>query len=107
MPWEGPLGTAGTIILITSAGGAFGAMIRHAGVGDAISAISEGSGFSLIILAWLVAAVLKGSPRLRYGFDDYYLWNCRGYIEWRRRHRLSSDLPVRRHSLRFPSRDLG
>ena len=56
---EGPLGTAGTIILITSAGGAFGAMIRHAGVGDAISAISEGSGFSLIILAWLVAAILK------------------------------------------------
>ncbi len=56
---EGPLGTAGMIILITSAGGAFGAMIRHAGVGDAISAVSENSGFSLILMAWLVAAVLK------------------------------------------------
>jgi len=56
---EGPLGTAGTIILITSAGGAFGAMIRHAGVGEAISRASEGTGLSLIILAWLVAAVLK------------------------------------------------
>lgn len=56
---EGPLGTAGTIILITSAGGAFGAMIRHAGVGEAISMASEGTGLSLIILAWIVAAVLK------------------------------------------------
>ncbi len=56
---ESPLGTAGTIILITSAGGAFGAMIRHAGVGEAISAASAETGFSLIIMAWLVAAVLK------------------------------------------------
>ena len=56
---EGPLGTAGTIILITSAGGAFGAMIRHAGVGDAISMASKDTGLSLIILSWVVAAVLK------------------------------------------------
>jgi GntP family gluconate:H+ symporter len=56
---EGPLGTAGTIILITSAGGAFGAMIRHAGVGDAISMASKDTGLSLIILSWMVAAVLK------------------------------------------------
>jgi GntP family gluconate:H+ symporter len=56
---EGPLGAAGTIILITSAGGAFGAMIRHAGVGDAISMASKDTGLSLIILSWVVAAVLK------------------------------------------------
>tara|TARA_Y100000588_G_scaffold52286_1_gene49158 strand:+ start:433 stop:1881 length:1449 start_codon:yes stop_codon:yes gene_type:complete len=56
---EGPIATAGTIILITSAGGAFGAMIRHAGVGDAVKAATEGTGLSLIILAWLTAVVLK------------------------------------------------
>jgi H+/gluconate symporter-like permease len=31
-----PLETAGTIILITSAGGAFGLMLKNAGVGDAV-----------------------------------------------------------------------
>ena len=56
---EGPIATAGTIILITSAGGAFGLMIRHAGVGDAVKAATEGTGISLILLAWLIAAVLK------------------------------------------------
>lgn len=56
---EGPLGMAGTIILITSAGGAFGAMIRHAGVGDAISMASKDTGLSLIVLAWIIAGVLK------------------------------------------------
>ena len=56
---EGPIATAGTIILITSAGGAFGVMIRHAGVGDAVKAATEGSGFSLILLAWIIAVVLK------------------------------------------------
>ncbi|MCZ6673306.1 MAG: SLC13 family permease [Verrucomicrobia bacterium] len=56
---EGPIATAGTIILITSAGGAFGAMIRHAGVGEAVQAVTEGTGFSLIVLAWLIAAIMK------------------------------------------------
>ena len=56
---EAPVATAGTIILITSAGGAFGAMIRHAGVGDAVKAVTEGTGLSLIVLAWLTAMVLK------------------------------------------------
>ncbi len=56
---EGPIATAGTIILITSAGGAFGAMIRHAGVGDAVKTATEGTGISLILLSWIIAAVLK------------------------------------------------
>jgi GntP family gluconate:H+ symporter len=56
---EAPIATAGTIILITSAGGAFGAMIRHAGVGDAVKSVTEGTGLSLIILAWMTAMVLK------------------------------------------------
>jgi len=54
-----PLETAGVIILITSAGGAFGAMIKHSGVGDAIEAAMGGGGFSYIILGWLIAAVMK------------------------------------------------
>ncbi len=56
---EGPLGTAGVIILITAGGGAFGKMINAAGIGDAIKHASEGTGISLILVSWLVAAVLK------------------------------------------------
>ncbi len=54
-----PLETAGVIILITSAGGAFGLMLRHAGVGDAVKAVAEGHQFNLILFAWLVAAVIR------------------------------------------------
>jgi GntP family gluconate:H+ symporter len=54
-----PLETAGVIILITSAGGAFGLMLRNAGVGDAVKAAAEGRNINLILLAWLVAAVIR------------------------------------------------
>lgn len=54
-----PLETAGVIILITSAGGAFGAMIRHAGVGDAIQGISEAGAISYVVLAWVVTVVVR------------------------------------------------
>ncbi len=54
-----PLETAGIIILITSAGGAFGAMIKHSGIGDAISRATEGFDMPYILLAWIVAAVMK------------------------------------------------
>ena len=37
-----PLETAGMIILITSAGGAFGLMLKNAGVGDAIQGLVAG-----------------------------------------------------------------
>jgi GntP family gluconate:H+ symporter len=60
--WEAaarPLETAGIIILITSAGGAFGAMIKHSGIGDAISSATEGFDMPYILLAWIVAAVMK------------------------------------------------
>ena len=56
---DAPVAVAGTIILITSAGGAFGAMIRHAGVGDAVKAVMEGSNISLLLLAWIIAMVMK------------------------------------------------
>ena len=56
---ESPMGMAGTIILITSAGGAFGGMIRASGIGDTITALTDGSGFSFVLLAWFITAVMK------------------------------------------------
>lgn len=53
------LETAGVIILITSAGGAFGAMIRHSGVGEAIKELAEGRAVNYILLAWVVTAVVR------------------------------------------------
>lgn len=54
-----PFETAGVIILITSAGGAFGLMLKNAGVGDAIKALVAGREINLILLSWLVAAVIR------------------------------------------------
>ncbi len=54
-----PLETAGIIILITSAGGAFGAALRSAGVGDAVKTLAEGNGLNLVLLGWLVAMVVR------------------------------------------------
>ena len=54
-----PLETAGVIILITSAGGAFGLMLKNAGVGDAVQAAVAGKEINLIFLSWLVAAVIR------------------------------------------------
>lgn len=54
-----PLMTAGIIILITSAGGAFGYMLRAAGVGDAIKDIATGYHINLILLSWVVAFVIR------------------------------------------------
>jgi GntP family gluconate:H+ symporter len=54
-----PIETAGVIILITSAGGAFGLMLRNVGVGEAIKAAAAGYEVNLILLSWLVAAVIR------------------------------------------------
>jgi gluconate:H+ symporter, GntP family len=54
-----PLETAGMIILITSAGGAFGLMLKNAGVGTAIQALMAGRNVNLIFVAWLVAGVIR------------------------------------------------
>jgi GntP family gluconate:H+ symporter len=54
-----PLEMAGVIILITAAGGAFGAMIRHAGVGTVISHMAESYGVNYVLLAWTVTAVIR------------------------------------------------
>ena len=54
-----PFETAGVIILITSAGGAFGLMLKNAGVGDAIKGLVAGREVNLILLSWLVAGVIR------------------------------------------------
>ena len=51
--------TAGVIILITSAGGAFGLMLKNAGVGEAVRQAAAGREVNLVLLAWMVAAVIR------------------------------------------------
>ncbi len=53
------LETAGVIILITSAGGAFGAMIRHSGVGEVIKEWAADKSVNFVLLAWLVTAIVR------------------------------------------------
>ncbi len=54
-----PFAMAGVIILISSAGGAFGFMLRNAGVGEAIKALAAGHEVNLVLLAWTVSAVIR------------------------------------------------
>jgi len=56
---QDPLSTAGVILLITGAGGAFGAMIRMSGVGDSVGAIAEEFDISYVLLAWGVTAFIR------------------------------------------------
>jgi gluconate:H+ symporter, GntP family len=56
---QDPLATAGVILLITGAGGAFGAMIRMSGVGDSVGAIAEKFDISYVLLAWGVTAFIR------------------------------------------------
>jgi GntP family gluconate:H+ symporter len=54
--------SAGVIILITAAGGAFGKMLYRCGIGEALSNISGGeqiSALALIVLAWLLSSLMK------------------------------------------------
>jgi gluconate:H+ symporter, GntP family len=54
-----PLEVAGIIILITSAGGAYGAMIQHSGIGNSINEMLENFHMPYLLLAWIIAAVMK------------------------------------------------
>ncbi len=60
---ENALMSGGVIILITSAGGAFGAMLRASGIEatlrDAFAADGQGSGMVLLLLGFGVATLLK------------------------------------------------
>ena len=50
---------AGKTILITGAGGAFGAMIRMSGVGESVGAVAEEFDLSYVLLAWGVTAFIR------------------------------------------------
>lgn len=54
-----PLEIGGIIILITSAGGAYGAMIQHSGMAKAIDSVSDLFQINYVLLAWLISAVMK------------------------------------------------
>ena len=54
-----PLETAGVIIMITAAGGAFGLMLKNAGVGSAIQQAATGYSLDLVLLSWLTASVIR------------------------------------------------
>lgn len=54
-----PLESAGAIILITSAGGAFGAMLREAGLAGAVTALAEGRSLNYVLLGWILSAVIR------------------------------------------------
>jgi GntP family gluconate:H+ symporter len=53
------LDDAGMILLITCAGGAFGAVLTAAGVGDSLGALAEYWGVAPLFLAWALAVLFK------------------------------------------------
>ena len=68
IPWRdlgkklgGPLETAGVIILVVSAGGAYGAMIKNAGVGEAVRTLAGGRALNHVLLAWGITALIRGA----------------------------------------------
>ena len=59
---EESLMSGGVIILITAAGGAFGAMLSDTNISTTIESMfrgQQGSGIGLLLLGWGIAAVLK------------------------------------------------
>ncbi|HVU24993.1 MAG TPA: SLC13 family permease [Opitutus sp.] len=56
-----PLATAGVIILITAAGGAYGAMIKNSGVGDVIRQWTGSHGVNVVLLGWAMSALLRAA----------------------------------------------
>jgi GntP family gluconate:H+ symporter len=56
---ESGLASAGVIILITAAGGAFGGMLVLAGVGKSLEAIAAGAGLSPLALGFGLASLFK------------------------------------------------
>ena len=61
--WSEPvreaLNDAGTIILVTAAGGALGAALRGTGVAEVFQSSSEGAGVGLLIVAFFVTALTR------------------------------------------------
>lgn len=56
-----PVEMAGVMILIVSAGGAFGGMIQAAGIGDQVRSLAGGHPLNYVLLAWLVTVIIRGA----------------------------------------------
>jgi GntP family gluconate:H+ symporter len=56
---EKALSSAGVIILITSAGGAFGGMLVRAGVSQTLGTLADGAGISALLLGFGLASLFK------------------------------------------------
>jgi len=56
---EGALSSGGLIILITSAGGAYGGMLVRAGVGESLQQVAHAAGIPLIVMAFLMSALMR------------------------------------------------
>ena len=59
MTVETAIKSAGVIILITAGGGAFGAMLVGAGVGDVLGRLAQGLGLSPLVLGFLLASLFR------------------------------------------------
>ncbi|MBL6763911.1 MAG: GntP family permease [Verrucomicrobiae bacterium] len=55
----GALKDAGVIILITSAGGAFGGILQQTGIGPRLQEVTGGMTIGLLPLAWFITAVVR------------------------------------------------
>lgn len=58
---EPALQSAGAIILITAAGGAYGGMIGASGIGDSISSLSSTLALPIVPLAWGICQLLRAA----------------------------------------------
>ncbi len=56
---EPSMATAAVCILIVSASGSFGSMLRHAGVGGAIQQAVSGRNINLVVLSYVIALVVR------------------------------------------------
>ncbi|HEX3728654.1 MAG TPA: hypothetical protein VHV47_02540 [Opitutaceae bacterium] len=56
-----PLETAAMIILIVSAGGAYGEMIKRAGLGASVRDLAGGHAINYVLLGWTLSAVMRAA----------------------------------------------
>lgn len=56
-----PVEMAGVLILIVSAGGAFGGMIQKAGIGEQVRTLAGGQPLNHVLLAWLITVIIRGA----------------------------------------------
>ncbi|GAA4511060.1 GntT/GntP/DsdX family permease [Brevibacterium yomogidense] len=58
---DGALGPAAIVVFVTGAGGVFAAVLNETGIGEAVADLFTALGFPLILLAFVLAAVLRAA----------------------------------------------